>query len=388
MIEIWKFIVGKLQGLKLLVKKQRMIIIILLVVPILSSISLGYEMGYNRIDHIPMAIVDNDNSEFSRTIDDYVAQNDIFNVTAYAKSEKDLEDMIYSGKVMAGMIIPEGLSSDMREGNAPKILLFYDGANMSVASAAKSAMSEILLTIKSGYLKEVYQGKLNVASNQALKQVQPIGVTYRTLYNPTKNYRNFLLPGMLVSIIQVGLAIVGVEKSVESEYGFGTIIKCVTKWGTVGAISIVICLGIQYVFFGMPYNGSLGAGILLTELYSVCMVTYGFAVGLLIKNRILATQLASILVLPTSILGGYTFPLMAMPKIFQGIGKFIAFAYYGEGIRNLILKKISFSYIIPEVRAMIIFTGVAMIICFLKSSDKSQNIDTDMQNEEKNYERK
>ena len=86
MIEIWKFIVGKLQGLKLLLKKQRMIIVILLVVPILSSISLGYEMGYNRIDHIPMAIVDNDNSEFSRTIADYVSQNDIFNVTAYAKS--------------------------------------------------------------------------------------------------------------------------------------------------------------------------------------------------------------------------------------------------------------------------------------------------------------
>src|SRR5471030_862312 len=263
MNKIWGFIVGKLQKLKLLLKKQRMVIIILLVVPILSSIALGYEMGYNHIDHIPIVIMDNDKSEFSKAIADYVAQNDIFKVTAYAKSNQEVEDMIYSGKVMAGMIIPEGLNSDMREGNAPKIVVFYDGSNMSVASSAKSAMSEILLTIKSGYMKEIYQGKLNVPSYQALKEVQPIDVTYRTLYNPTKNYRNFLLPGMLVSIVQVGLAIVGVEKSNESKYGFGTVIKSITKWGTVGAISIIICLGIQYVFFDMPYNGNVWAGLFL-----------------------------------------------------------------------------------------------------------------------------
>lgn len=381
MNKIWKFIVNKLQYLKLLLKKQRMVIIILFVVPIMSSISLGYEMGYNRIEHIPIAIMDNDKSGFSRAITDYVAQNDIFKVVTYAKDEKEVEDMIYSGKAMAGMIIPEGLYSDIKEGNAPKILLFYDGSNMSVASSAKSAMSEILLTIKSGYMKEIYQGKLNVPSYQALKQIQPIGVTYRTLYNPTKNYRNFLLPGMLVSIIQIGLAIVGVEKSVESEYGFGTIIKCVLKWGTIGAISIIICLGIQYIYFDMPYNGSIWAGLLLTELYSICMIVYGFSVGLIIKNRIIATQVGAIIVLPTSILGGYTFPLMAMPKIFQGIGKFIVFTYYGEGIRNLILKKISFPYIITEIRAMIIFIGIATIICFVKSGSKTKIIDTHMSGE-------
>jgi len=374
MNKIWGFIVVKLQKLKLLLKKQRMVIIILLVVPILSSIALGYEMENNRIAHIPIVIMDNDKSETSKAIANYVAENDIFQVTAYAESNQEVEDMIYSGKVMAGMIIPEGLNSDMREGNAPKIVVFYDGSNMSVASSAKSAMSEILLTIKSGYMNEVYQGKLNVPSYQALKQVQPIDVTYRTLYNPTKNYRNFLLPGMLVSIVQVGLAIVGVEKSNESKYGFGTVVKCITKWGTIGAISIIICLGIQYVFFDMPYNGNVWAGLFLTELYSMSVISYGFVMGLLIKNKTMATQVASILVLPTSILGGYSFPLMSMPKIFQIIGKITAFTYYGDGVRSLILKKISFSYIVPEVRAMIIFIGIAMIICFLKSSNKTKTI--------------
>lgn len=371
---LWKSIAEKLQYLKLLLKKQKMVIIILLVVPILSSIALGYEMGNNRIDHIPIVIMDNDKSESSRAVANYVAENDIFNVTAYAKSNKEVEDMIYSGKVMAGMIIPEGLNADMREGNAPQIVLLYDGTNMGVASAAKSAMSEILLTIKSGYMKEIYQGKLNVPSYQALKQVQPMGVTYRTLYNPTKNYRNFLLPGMLVSIIQVGLAIVGVEKSNDSEYGFGTVVKCIGKWGTIGAISIIICLGIQYAFYGMPYNGNIWAGLLLTELYSISVISYGFAIGLLIKNKTLATQLASILVLPTSILGGYSFPVMAMPITFQILSKVMAFTYYGDGIRNLILKKISFSHIVPDVRAMIIFIGIAMIICFLKSSNKTKTV--------------
>jgi len=65
---------------------------------------------------------------------------------------------------------------------------------------------------------------------------------------------------------------------------------------------------------------------------------------------------------------------MAMPITFQILSKVMAFTYYGDGIRNLILKKISFSHIVPDVRAMIIFIGIAMIICFLKSSKKTKTV--------------
>lgn len=341
--------------------KLLMTLLIFMVIPAVAGLAFGYEMGYDKIQRIPTVIADYDNSEFSRTLVDYIGDSEVFVISAYARTSEEAERMIAEGTVMTAVILPQGLSADMLSGEAPKVEVLYDGTMMTVASSAKAAMSEILMTVKSGYMKNIYEGKLSVVTSQAMNQIQPIDATYRTLFNPAKNYRNFLLPGMLSALMQVGFAIVGLSKSMEARDSMGestardlaVSLAKIGGWGFLGTVSLILCLGIQYLFFSMPYRGSLAAGLVLTYLFATAMTAFGYLIGQLVSDRVFATQLTCVLVIPTSILGGYTFPLMAMPQPLQELGKIFPLSYYGDGIRKLCLAEIDFHYFIPDFTALL-----------------------------------
>lgn len=347
-----------------------MTLLIFVIIPTAAGLAFGYEMGYNKIQLIPTVIADYDHSEFSRSLVGYIDDSEVFQVSAYAQTDVEAEKMIADGSAMTAVIIPEGLSADMLSGKAPKIGVLYDGTMMTVASSAKAAMSEILMTVKSGYMKNIYEGKINRVESQAMNEIMPINATYRTLFNPAKNYRNFLLPGMLAALMQVGFAIMGLSKSMEAREAmgksavvdFGVSLVKIAGWSILGTVSLSLCLGVQYAFFHMPYKGSPAAGLLFTFLFATAMTTFGYLMGQLVPDRVFATQLTCVLVLPTSILGGYTFPLMAMPYPLQALGKIVPLAYYGDGIRKLCLAEIDFRYFLADFRALLTIIASLLVI--------------------------
>lgn len=350
--------------------KLLMMALIFLIIPTVAGLAFGYEMGYDKIQRIPTVVVDYDHSAFSQSLVEYIGDSEVFSIGTYADTSLEAETLVAEGKAMTAVIIPQGLSADMLAGKAPKIEVLYDGTMMTVASSAKAAMSEILMTVKAGYMKNIYEGKLSTVSSQALNQVQPIDAAYRTLFNPAKNYRNFLLPGMLSALMQVGFAIVGLSRSMEKRgqmgrnplVDMGSSIFSIGALGTLGAVSLGICLGLQYWLFAMPFRGSAAAAVVLTWLFAVSMTGFGYLVGQIVPERVFATQLTCVLVIPTSILGGYTFPLMAMPEPLQQLGKIFPLSYYGDGIRRLCLAELDFHYFLPDFSALLKIIGAELMV--------------------------
>lgn len=359
-------------------KKQHprlvMTILVFVIIPLVVSLILGYEMGGNLATSIPTVVVDHDNSDFSRDYLRYIDENQFFNIVEYADEDERVQEMMNEGKAFVGVIIPENFYSDMREGKAPKILNFYDGSAMAVVTVSKSSMTKILMTVKSAYMMKIYEGKQNVVPNQVMNQVVPINLTCRNLFNPTKNFRNFILPGMLAGLVQVGLVIMGAERGWENQRNKISFIKhgrIILGWSLMGAVSLILCLLVQYLFFSMPYKGTILGGLLLTILFSICITTLGYTIGSFFSDRTFATQVSCILVLPTTILGGYTWPVLGMPLAFQELSKVIPFTYYGQSIRELCLRQMEFHQLIPEMLAMVGFTlfgaFVLLVIKRLKS---------------------
>ena len=145
---------------------------------------------------------------------------------------------------------------------------------------------------------------------------------------------------------------------------------CIFKalcWGVLGSISIVTTLWVQYRFYEMPYNGSLMGGILLTLLFSTGLVSFGMFMMQVIPNKLLATQISAICVLPASVLGGYTYPLTAMPPLLQNLGSLMPFTHFAEPIRDLILKKISIKYVMADIiwlLKFVIIVWIALTVVF------------------------
>jgi ABC-2 type transport system permease protein len=237
----------------------------------------------------------------------------------------------------------------MRGGNAPEVMVVYDGTYMVVAAGAKAAMSEIIQTVKAGHMLKVYESKYGVPESEAFKMIRPFEPVYRILFNPARTYRNFFLPGLITAIIQVGIVIIGLERAKEEKTKFSRDVVKISETGLIGALSIAANMALQNIFFGMPFRGVFMAFAVLTILFSTCMAAFGYIFGKAIPDKILSTQLACLFVLPAAILGGYTFPLMAMPDFFNKLRIAIPFSYYGESLRNLTVKELGVGHFTSDI---------------------------------------
>ena len=344
---------------------KKMLLLIFLVIPIACSCILGIEMGFRRIENIPVVIMDHDHSEFTGLLSQYVSDSSNFNVIGETTSDAEMQKLLTKGDAMIGIVFPENLYQDVRDGKSPNVLILYDGTKLHLLAFSKSALSEILLTAQAGYMQNVFQGKLSVVPAESMDYTMPLSVTYQIMFNSAKSMSNFLFPGLLAALLQVGMTIVGVEAAKEEVPGFAGRLVRIGKYSLLGTGSLLLCLFSQWAFFGMPYKGTIAGGLFTAFLFTLCMTAFGYLVGTLIKERVLSTQIACVLVLPTSLLGGYTFPLLAMPPAFQALAKLMAFSWYGDVIRNLTLIQLEFHHLIPAIKGMTAILAGEILLLYL-----------------------
>jgi ABC-2 type transport system permease protein len=114
----------------------------------------------------------------------------------------------------------------------------------------------------------------------------------------------------------------------------------------------------------MPARGNIWAFFLLTFLFSLCQTTFGYMMGKFIGDKVFASQVTCILLTPSTILGGYTYPLMAMPKAFQILSYAIPYTQYAESVRAMSLKNVNFMVFLPQMRYLLIVLFVELLILF------------------------
>lgn len=337
-------------------RKEKIMIVLLFIIPIAVNILIGIEFQNNRILEIPMAVVDHDNSSLSRMIVQQFDENDTFSVKYRLSDESDLKKLIDKGTINAGMIIPEGFNTDVTMMKAPNILMVYDGSNMSIASSAKSKASEILLTIKTGVSMKMIGGKLKLPADVSKRTALSVRFSSRFLYNPGRSYKNFLNPGLGAAIVQSGLILLAAvcikRESLNKGFvmNFGYYCGKIIFYTLAGTTMFLGSVFIQSVIFHVPYRGNIMAVICLSFLMSMAVSTFGAMISVWIRNTAFASLVVAVLFVPSTAMGGYTWPIMAMPKIYQIYGATMPFAHYSTALRQLCLKGIPFYTLLADFR--------------------------------------
>lgn len=326
-------------------------ILLVLLVPLAAGLLLGAEFSGNSVDRVPTAIVDQDHSQLSRDLTEKIRTNSTFRVTAYTESTAELQNLIEHGEVAAGIIIPPGFSADMLNGKAPKVMILYDGAQMSMTGAAKGKIAETLSTIKSGYIMQVMMGRFSLSQEQAMQYVQPVSYTTRVLGNPQKSNPVFMLQGLLLNFIQVSVFILGVELVRKNQRSYKNLWRHGAFAGLMGSISVLLCICSQTLIFDVPFRGSGWTAALMTIIYMSMIGNLGVAAMVKKEDRLEAVQSSS-MITAMLMLCGYTFPLLAMPPFLQKLALFLPFTYYGSPMRDISLLGSGFRLELPNLLAI------------------------------------
>ena len=89
--------------------RDRRTLFVMFMMPVIQLVLLGYA-ATTDIEHLSTAVADGDRSAASRELIDAYRASNYFDIIRYVDSEHELEYLVDSGQVKAGLVIPAGYS--------------------------------------------------------------------------------------------------------------------------------------------------------------------------------------------------------------------------------------------------------------------------------------
>lgn len=175
------------------------VLIFFLLVPLLYP--LLYSWAYNNevVRNVPVAVVDMSNSSLSRTfIRNYDASPDT-KVAYRCNSLTEARDLAQKQVVHGIIYIPADFDKHINRMEQSHIVIYCDMSFMLYYKAIYQTATAIVSKINSDIQVKISG---NYSSREDEISTQPLAFEEVAIYNPTGGYGNFIIPGVLMLVIQ------------------------------------------------------------------------------------------------------------------------------------------------------------------------------------------
>lgn len=330
------------------------------------------------VREVPVAIIDDDKSDLSRTIIQYIEASPSMKIVSYLKSEQELKEEFLNGKIYGAFYFPTDLSSKIKSGKQANVTMFIDASNLIISNSLQNDGVKILKTINAGVLLKKLKSN-GLTENQAMNLVNPVKVETNILYNPNYSYMTYLIPGLttfiLMMIVIIGAVPIINQKITEKDFQIllnrtGKKLMPVLLGKSIPHLAfhfanILILVGIIFPLFNINIKSSVFITIVYLMFFILISFSFGIMLSSLIPKRTFATEVALFVITPAFIYSGLTFPLWAMPEIHQFIAKLIPFTYFLSGFIKLYEMDAELIYLKNEIAVMLIFWAISFSLTIL-----------------------
>jgi ABC-2 type transport system permease protein len=339
---------------------------VMFAMPIIQLVLLGYA-ATTDVEHLRTAVVDCDRSTASRALTKAYQASNYFDIVRHLESERELQGLIDSGEVRAGLIIPAGYSACVDQGRRVEVGFVIDGSDPSVANTVFSASQ----TVGQAHSKQIVKQTMHLDTDD----LPGVTVRPRVWYNPEMRSANFMIPG-IIGIILYFLTALFTSMSIVREREQGTIeqlivtpirpleliIGKVVPYIFVAFFDVLEVLAIGVFWFGVPIRGSLGLLLGLSALFLLTSLGMGIFISSVSHTQQEAMLLTFLTLFPSIFLGGFFFPIEAMPGWLQALTYVIPLRYMLSVIRGIILKGVGLEILYQQVIALAVFGGGIMLL--------------------------
>jgi len=358
--------------IKLLWQDKRTLLMVFFL-PILYTAFFGYLYNAKLVRDLNTAVVNNSPSQLSRTIVDGFRSSERFNVKYELKNEEEILPLMEAGEIDVAIVIPPEFNSSLKKSKASEVFIGVNASNMIVGNGAMASALQIIETYSTGVALKKYESQ-GFSPSQAMEKAMPLNLKFRPWYNPSFNYLNFLLLGiMIVAIQQITMMVAANSLAGEVEDGtLCELFKCTNS----SIFSILLGKGFLYLLAGflslagsaffvfkvfkIPLRGDFLHILLLSGPFLACIIIWGFLAAVVSTTRTEATRLIMLLPYPTFLLSGFTWPLLTMPAPLQQIAKAIPLTHYADLYRNIALMGVG----LEQIKGSIIWLTI-LALCYL-----------------------
>ncbi|MEA2945319.1 MAG: type transport system permease protein, partial [Alphaproteobacteria bacterium] len=274
---------------------------------------------------IPIAVVDSDLSELSRSIVETLDASGAVSVTIRAKTLAEARAELDRGNAFAVVGIPPGTERDVLKGLTVHIPIYADATYLFVFRTTGNGIAAAINTLSS----ELAAGGARTDGSlvkAALANASPADILLQPIFNPVGGYASYIVPAAFVLILQQILLIgSAMLTSIALAQGAGGAFATVIGRGVAHLTIFLPALALYFIvlprFYGFSVLGSPLQLFALVSLFVFATSFMGQAAGAWFKRPETPTLIFIGTSLPQLFVTGFSWPREAVPKPVHAAGQ-------------------------------------------------------------------
>ena len=329
--------------------------------------------GNGQMRHLPIGVVDEDNTSTSRSIVRNIAAVPTFDVVAHYADDAEARAAVRRREVYGYLSIPPRFEESMMRGTDATLCYYYHYALLAVGGEVMSAFETALIPVRMAPI--VLEAMALGATEQNIETfLLPMTSDDHALYNPSLDYAEYLAVPIFyimfqILILLVTLYAVGSERQ-ETPPAKPT---ANSQWPTaiVGKllpytlIFVAEAMLANVVFFHwehIPFAGDMGLFALATVLFIIATQSVAVILYALFPMLSLVISVVSMVGSLGATLSGLTFPLSAMSPIVQYAAKLFPVRHFTEAMQCMVYFDGGFSACWPQLAVLCLFPLLAVVL--------------------------
>ena len=351
--------------------KDQGVLIFFLLVPLAYPLLYAFIYTGEVVREVPAAVVDMNKSTLSREFIRKVDATPDVKIQSHCADMEEAKLLLKESKVYGVIYIPESFSSDITKGIQTQVTLYCDMSGMLYYKAILTASTEVSLKMNKA-IKVKRAG--NTTDRQDEISATPITYEAVNLFNPQAGYASFLLPAVLILIIQQTLLLgVGLSAGTARENNrFRDLVPLSRQYqgtlrivlGKSSAYFIIYAIVSAYILCVVPKIFSLvqiaQAGTLAAFIlpYVLSCIFFAMTCSIFIHHREACMMIYVFTSVPLLFISGVSWPGSAIPAFWRVISWMFPSTFGINGYIAINSMGATLDQVLPEFRALWIQTGV------------------------------
>ena len=346
------------------IRRDRRMLPILLVLPVMQLIILGYAVS-SDIKHVSTVVCDLDRTPESRAFIDRFAATEYFDIRYRVNDERRIKDLMDAGRVRVGIVIPPRFAAKLARQETATVQLLLDGSDSNTATVAQGYVTQIVNAASARIILERLGPKSTLPA--------AVNPTIRVWFNPDLKSVNFMVPGVIALILTI-VTMTMTATAIVKEKERGTIEQLIVTpirphqlmlgkaipFVIIAYVDILIVVVAGVLWFRVPIAGSFLLLLALSGLFIMTTLGLGLLISTVSQTQQQAMMLSFFINPPFMLLSGFIFPIASMPEPMQYITYIIPLRYFLIIIRGIFLKGIGLEILWPQALALLAF-GVTVL---------------------------
>lgn len=349
----------------------------LMIMPVVQLLLLSAAATF-EVRNARLFTVDHDGTASSRAVADRLVASGRFEHVGASPSMARADTAILEGDVDIIVRIPAGFERDLVRDRRATLQTVLNAEDAVAAGVTQGYVSEILDRYGAELRASITPSVATIGATPELPPVrgQPrIEIHARGWYNTELQYRDYMIPGILVQLITiVGTLLTAMNIVREKEAGTldqlnvtpigrGAFIaaKLLPLW-FIALVEMTLGLLVAYFVFDVPIRGSLLVVYFGAAIYLVAALGIGLWVSAVVETQQQAMFITFFIVLIYLLMSGLFTPMRSMPDWAQWMAHLNPVMYFTRVMRAVLLRGAGFADVVRDIGVLALMGTIMLTL--------------------------